>query len=75
MAAPLVAIAVLFLICIPFPAVEQARNSAHVAIVLGLMVHILRLTHRNLRDDLVAARRQFTNIVAFSCRWSASPSA
>jgi hypothetical protein len=28
------------------------------------MVHVLRMTHCNLRDDLVAARRQFTNIVA-----------
>jgi len=65
MAAPLAAITALFLVCIPFPALQQASKLGHVAIVLGLMVHILRMTRCNLRDDLVAARRQFTGIVAF----------
>ncbi len=65
MAGPPAAIAVLFLVCLPLPALEQASKLGHVAIVLALMVHILRMTHRNLRDDLVAARRQFTGIVAF----------
>ena len=65
MAAPLAAIAVLFLICVPFPGLEQASKLGHVAIVLALMVHVLRMTRCNLRDDLVAARRQFTGIVAF----------
>ncbi|WP_425417806.1 helix-turn-helix domain-containing protein [Oricola indica] len=65
MAAPPVAIAALFLVCFPFPATEQASKLAHLAIVLALMVHILRMTRCNLRDDLVAARRQFTGIVVF----------
>lgn len=63
MAAPFVAIALLYLACLPFPAIEEATKLAHVAIVLALMGHILRLTRLSLCDDLVAARRQFTNIV------------
>lgn len=65
MAAPLVAIAALFLVCVPIPALERASKLGHVAIVLALMVHVLRMTRCSLRDDLVAARRQFTGIVAF----------
>ncbi len=64
MALPLVAIALLFFICILFPAAEHGSKLLHVLIVLALMAHVLILTHRSLNDDLVAARRQFTNIVA-----------
>ncbi|MFZ2099595.1 MAG: AraC family transcriptional regulator [Oricola sp.] len=64
MAAPLVAIALLYLACIPLPQVTTASKVAHVAVVTALMVHILRMTRCNLDDDLVAARRQFTRIVA-----------
>ena len=65
MATPPAIIAVLFLVCIPFPGLEHASKLGRVAVVLGLMVHVLRMTHRNLRDDLVAARRQLTSIIAF----------
>lgn len=64
MALPLVAIAALFFVCIPFPATEHGSKLLHLLIVLALMAHVLILTHRSLNDDLVAARRQFTNIVA-----------
>jgi len=63
MAVPLVAIALLYLVCLPFPLTEDFSKLAHVGIVLVLMGHVLFLTHRSLGDDLVAARRQFTNIV------------
>lgn len=63
MAVPLVVIALLYLACIPFPASEQFSRIAHIVIVFAMMAHILRITRRSLCDDLVAARRQFTNIV------------
>ena len=64
MSVPLVVIALLYLACIPFPAARAWTQPAHVVVVAILMVHILRMTRCNLDDDLVAARRQFTRIVA-----------
>ena len=64
MAAPPLAIAALYLVCVPFPVAGRFTKLAHVVIVFVLMAHIARMTRISLCDDLVAARRQFTNIVA-----------
>lgn len=64
MAGPFAVIGTLYVVCIPFPALEQISKTIHLAIVLALMVHVLRMTRSNLRDDLVASRRQFTGLVA-----------
>lgn len=64
MALPLAFTPVLYLVCIPLPRFEMASRIAHVLVVAVLMAHVLWLTRASLNDDLVAARRQFTRIVA-----------
>lgn len=64
MAAPPAAMAALYLSCIPFPPLEQFSKIVQFFISLTLMGHVIVLTRRSLRDDLVASRRQFTGIVA-----------
>jgi AraC-like DNA-binding protein len=64
MAAPLAAMGGLFLSCLPFPAVETVSKLAQFSITLVLMAHVIVLTRRSLRDDLVDSRRQFSSIVA-----------
>ncbi|WP_421858292.1 helix-turn-helix domain-containing protein [Oricola sp.] len=64
MAAPLAAIAALFLVCIPFPVLSPFAKSLQFALAIGLMGHVLILARRSLGDDLVASRRRFSGIIA-----------
>ncbi|WP_223385604.1 AraC family transcriptional regulator [Oricola cellulosilytica] len=64
MAAPLVAMSGLYLACIPYPPAQEFSKVTQFIIALSLMGHVIMLTRRSLKDDLVASRRQFTGIVA-----------
>ena len=64
LAAPIAIISVLFLACIPFNSFAPASKFIQFVLAVGLMGHVVYLTHRSLSDDLVASRRRFTSIVA-----------
>jgi AraC-like DNA-binding protein len=64
MAAPPIVMGALYLSCIPFPPVQPYSKLVQFCIALALMGHVIVLTRRSLKDDLVASRRQFTGIVA-----------
>lgn len=57
-------LAILMLICLPFPAFEPVSRALHLVITLAMIAHLMIRVRAALATDLVASRLQFSRTLA-----------